>query len=69
MNMFRNILTVVTLAFGRRLYFLPIEDWTWLDAFGPEPITWVDLLLKAQPFPTIVLMVVAVALFMTRKQY
>ena len=62
-------MTVVILGFGLALWFLPIENWRWVAIFGSDAITYVDFLLKAQPFSTIVLVVIATALFMTRKVY
>jgi hypothetical protein len=69
MNMLRNILTVAFLAMGLCLWFIPVENWTWVDHFGGQAVMALDFLSKAQPFSTIIFVVIATALFMTRKQY
>ena len=73
MNMFRNILTVVIFALGTALWFVPTDQWKWLDFLGNEvggqAIMAVDFLERLEPFSTILCLVIATALFMTRKQY
>ncbi|HUB68624.1 MAG TPA: hypothetical protein VL981_14155 [Candidatus Methylacidiphilales bacterium] len=69
MNMFRNILTVASIAFGICLWCLPVDDWRWVDALGGQVVMALDFLLKFQPFSTIIFVCIGLALFMTRKQY
>ena len=69
MNMFRNILTVMFLALGLGLWFIPSDDWKWVDILGCQAVMALHVLDLMQPFTTIVCIVIATALFMTRKQY
>jgi hypothetical protein len=69
MNMFRNILTVASIAFAIALWYVKIDDWKWVNYFGEGTIQYIEFLISAQPFSTIVFAVIGIALFMTRKQY
>jgi hypothetical protein len=69
MNMFRNILTVAFFALGTALWFVPLEEWNWVNLLGGQAVMSLEFLFKAQPFSTLICLVVATALFMTRKQY
>ena len=69
MNMFRHLLTVAFLALGICLWFIPTDQWKWVDLLGGPAISVVDFLGRAEPFSTLLCLVVGTALFMTRKQY
>jgi hypothetical protein len=69
MNMFRNILMVTFLVLGLSLWFIPTVDWKWVDYLGGQAVMTLNFLSDAQPLSTIVCIVIATALFMTRKQY
>lgn len=69
MNMFRHIFTVAFLALGIALWVVKLDDWAWVHILGPDAISVIVILLNFQPFSTLVCVVVAVALFMTRKQF
>jgi hypothetical protein len=69
MNMFRNILTAMFFALGLGLWFIPAGDWQWVDMMGGQAVVALHFMFDAQPFSTIVFLVIATALFMTRKQY
>lgn len=69
MNMFRNILTVACLCLGISLWVLPEDQWRWVDLLGSQAVTALNLMRAIEPFSSTVLIVVALALFMTRKQY
>lgn len=69
MNMFRNLLTVVLIALGLGLFLSNPTDWRWIDPAGPYVVNAVRFLGDMKPFSYILLFVVALALFMTRKQF
>lgn len=69
MNMFRHIFTIAILAFGVGLWFLGPDDWKWADLGGPYVVNAISFCYQSKPFSVIICLVVATALFMTRKQY
>ncbi|MCE0497395.1 MAG: hypothetical protein LV481_05545 [Methylacidiphilales bacterium] len=69
MNMIRNILTLALAALGIGLWFIPTDQWTWLNYLGGQAVMAVDFMGKAEPYSTILCLAIATALFMTRKQY
>jgi hypothetical protein len=69
MNMFRNILTVACFTFGICLYIFPTDEWKWVDLLGGQAVMVLNLMGTAQPFTTLIFLVIGTALFMTRKQY
>jgi hypothetical protein len=69
MNMFRNLLTMVLFGLGIGVWMTDPTTWKWVDPAGPYVVNAVRFLGETKPFSIIILMVLAVALFMTRKQY
>jgi hypothetical protein len=69
MNMFRNLLTVVLIVFGIGLYFGDPDKWTWVALGGPNAVTALRFCVEYRAFVVAFCAVVAVALWMTRKQY
>ena len=69
MNMFRHIATVAFMALGISLYIVPQDQWQWVSAFGAQTVFALNFLFSAEPFSSIICVVIATALFMTRKQY
>ena len=72
MNMIRNILTAAIFALGVALWFLPNaqgQEWQWVNLLGGQAVMALNFLLSAEPISSIVCLVIATALFMTRKQY
>jgi len=69
MNMFRNLLTLALLALGIGILVSNPDDWKWAVSGGPYVVNALHFLGQAKPFSEILLIVVAVALWMTRKQY
>jgi hypothetical protein len=69
MNMFRNLLTVILLALGIGLFMSDPGTWHWADPAGPMVVQALRFLGEMKPFSYIILLVVALALFMTRKQF
>lgn len=69
MNMFKNIFACVLLALGFGMYFTKLDDWHWAAPLGPDFIWFLDILFKLEPFSTILCVVLALTLFMVRKQY
>jgi hypothetical protein len=69
MNMFRNLLTVALLALGIGIGVSDPTGWRWADPGGPYVVIALNFLSETRPFSPMVIIVVAVALFMTRKQF
>jgi hypothetical protein len=69
MNMFRNLLTVILLALAIGLFFSDPTTWHWLDPAGPHVVSAVRFLGEMKPFSYIILLVISLALWMTRKQF
>ncbi len=69
MNMFRNLLTVIFFALGVGLWVSDPSTWKWADPAGPYVVDALLFLGQAKPFSVIILLVLALTLFMTRKQY
>ncbi len=69
MNMLRNILTVACFAFAICLWYIPTDEWKWVDLLGGQAVLALNFIGKCEPFSTIIFMVIATALFMTRKQF
>ena len=67
--MFRNLLTLALLALGVGLFLSDPTTWQWADTGGPYVVEALKFLQELKPFSYILLLVMAVALFMTRKQY
>ncbi len=69
MNMFRNLLTLIFLALGIGLWVSDPTGWRWAAPAGAYVVNALNFLGEAKPFSVIILLVLALALFMTRKQY
>jgi hypothetical protein len=69
MNMFRNLLTALLLAYALGLVFGNPDKWTWVDAAGPNAVYLLRESIEFRPYVVGACVVVAVALWMTRKQY
>ena len=69
MNMFRNLLTVALIALGLGLWFTDPTTWRWVDLGGPHAVQAVGFLAETRPISFIILFVIALALWMTRKQF
>jgi len=69
MNMIRNLLTLAIFALGIGLWFVPTVQWSWVNLLGGQAVMALDFMGKTEPFSSIICLVIATALFMTRKQY
>jgi hypothetical protein len=69
MNMFRNLLTVALIALGLGLWFTDPVTWHWVDLGGPYAVNALTFLTETRPISYIILFVIALALWMTRKQF
>jgi hypothetical protein len=69
MNMFKNLFALAFLIYGVALWYAKPQEWKWPDTLGPYAVTFVDYSIKAEPFSTVICLVLALALFMVRKQY
>jgi hypothetical protein len=69
MNMFRNLLTIGCIALAAGLWFGKPDEWRWPIVGGPYVVNAISFLDQMRPLSEIVLLVIATALFMTRKQY
>jgi hypothetical protein len=69
MNMFRNLLTLAFIGLGFGLVLSNPLDWKWVAACGPYVVYTASFLTDARPISTILCFVLALALWMTRKQY
>lgn len=69
MNMFRNLLALVLIAFAIGLAFGDPEHWTWVDRAGPNAVDVLRGCVQFRPFVIAGCVVIAITLFMTRKQF
>jgi hypothetical protein len=69
MNMFRNIFTVALFALAVGLWLSDPDSWKWPDACGVYVVNALHFLRDTKPFSVILLFVLSLTLFMTRKQY
>jgi hypothetical protein len=69
MNMFRNLVSAFLLAYAAGLVFGDPDKWTWIDAAGPTAVYLVHESVTFRPFVVGACVVIATALWMTRKQY
>jgi hypothetical protein len=69
MNMFRNLLAAALLAFGLGLVFGSPEHWSWVDGIGPQAASALRACITFKPFVVGTCIVLALALFLTRKSY
>ena len=69
MNMFRNLLTLVLFSLAVGLFLSDPVHWRWADPGGPYVVNTLRFLGEFKPFSYIILLVISLALFMTRKQY
>jgi hypothetical protein len=69
MNMFRNLLTLALIALGLGLWFTDPATWHWVDLGGVYAVDTVRFLADTKPFSVVILLVIALALWMTRKQF
>jgi hypothetical protein len=69
MNMFRNILTVICFSLAVGLFMSDPTTWRWADPGGAYVIDTLNFLGQFKPFTYLLLFVISIALFMTRKQY
>ena len=69
MNMFRNLLTVILFALALGLLLSNPVNWHWADACGAYVVNALRFLGEIKPFSYLLLFVISLALFMTRKQY
>jgi hypothetical protein len=69
MNMFRNLLTVILFSLALGLLFSDPATWRWADVGGAYVVNALRFLGQIKPFSYLLLFVISLALFMTRKQY
>ena len=69
MNMFRNLFAVFLIVFAIGLVFGNPDGWTWWQRLGPEATNVLNVCITFKPFVVGGCVVIALALFMTRKQY
>ena len=69
MNMFRNLLTVLLFALALGLLFSDPSTWRWADVCGAHVVNALRFLGQIKPFSYLLLFIISLALFMTRKQY
>ncbi len=69
MNMFRNIFTVALFALAIALWVSDPDSWKWPDVCGPYVVNALHFLKDTKPFSFILMFILAITLFMTRKQY
>ena len=69
MNMFRNLLTVILLALGIGIWVSNPDTWSWAAPGGPYLLGALHFLQETKPFSIIILLVLAITLYMTRKQF
>jgi ABC-type transport system involved in cytochrome bd biosynthesis fused ATPase/permease subunit len=69
MNMFRNLLCLFLIVVGVSLMISNPSDWAPLQRLGPDFLNVVKGAETFRPFVIGACFVIAVALFMTRKQY
>lgn len=69
MNMFRNLLSTFLLVFGLGLVFGSPQNWSWFESMGPVATDFLHICITFRPFVVAACIVLALALFMTKKQY
>lgn len=69
MNQFRDLLIAAMAILAIGLTFGHPENWTWVAAGGSYAVNAVTFLTDARPWSTLMLVVLALALFMTRLKY
>jgi hypothetical protein len=69
MNMFRNLLTLFLIVFAIGLCFGDPDKWNWVALGGANAVDLLRYCVQFRPFVVAFCGVVAVALWMTRKQY
>ena len=69
MNMFRNLLMVFLLLLGFGLMLSDPTTWHWADPAGPYVINALGFLNEMKPISFLMCFVLAVTLFMTRRQF
>jgi hypothetical protein len=69
MNMFRNLFTLALIALGLGLWLTDPASWHWVDLGGVYAVDTVRFLAGTRPISFIILFVIALALWMTRKQF
>jgi hypothetical protein len=69
MNMFRNLFSLALIILGLGLWFTDPTTWHWVDMGGVYAVDTVRFLTDLRPFSYIILFVIALALWMTRKQF
>jgi hypothetical protein len=69
MNMFRNLFAAALFIFALGLAFGDPDKWTWVDLGGATVVDAFRVCVQFRPFVIAGCIVVAVALFLTRKQY
>jgi hypothetical protein len=69
MNMFRNLLAIFLVVFALGLAFGDPDHWTFLDRGGPDVVNILHICIQFRPFVIGGCLVLALAIFMTRKQY
>jgi hypothetical protein len=69
MNMFRDLLCLLFLAFGFGLIFTDPNNWSWAQRAGPGVTSFLHVCGDFKPFIIVACFIITVALFMTRKKY
>ena len=69
MNMFKNIFATALFVFGLALVIGNPTEWKWPEVGGPYLVIFVQLCADTRPFSYAICGIVALALFMLRKQY
>ncbi len=69
MNMIRNLLTVFFAALGTGLFLSDATTWRWADPGGATVVNTLIVLNEFKPFSFLLCFVIAIGLFLTRKQY
>jgi hypothetical protein len=69
MNMFRSLFALFLIAFAIGLVFGNPDGWTWWQRLGPSATSALSFCVTFKPFVVGGCIVVALAIFMTRKQY
>lgn len=69
MNMFRNLFCAFLVIFSLGLLFTDPNKWDWFNRLGPDAVNILHICIQFRPFVVGACLVVALALFMTRKQY
>jgi uncharacterized membrane protein YkgB len=69
MNQFRDITMFALIAIGISFLITEPENWNWISMCGGYVVSGVQFMATIRPFGTIICMVLALALFMTRIKY